>query len=1838
MSIRLNPVTQEKLDQFGRRRRRLIVARGVCAAAASFLLLMSVVALADWLWVLSDTVRWALSGLGYAGAAVLVWWTCLRLMVRLPSQRELAQRIETAEPGLRENLLSAIELCADDAGEMRDSPVFRQLVQERVGRQMLDVNVSSLLPLKLLGRWMLAAVLIVIVFVSLLSLPGWPFQILLTRAILPGANIARVSRIHVTILQPTPHSLTLPQDETVAVVAEITEGVVDEVTLETQTEGNGVTRQLMQARSLSQFVSNLSLGADSIAYRILAGDAVTQWHTIETRPRPGVQAFHKTFRFPEYSGLENKNVTEPHGDLIALEGTEADLVLDLDQEVTEAEIRLERFGSEQIETVDLTPDEAGRLHVTLPVTDAAVYKVHLVSKETGFENTFSPKYEIRPEPDLIPRVGFVDLQDSTLLLPPNDILALQGLAEDDLPLVGLEQHVSVNGRAWQAIPFEVEQKRRVTTEWDWDLLPLNLKSGDQVTTKLVATDRKGNTGESVPLHIVVSSPDFDPDRHAVMELKGRLYDKLVAMSDAISQHRDAAKNLIERVPQDGHATVLPEADLATLRDLGHKVRDEADSVFGQIVEILPRMPAGADAYELELVGRVVARIRHEYASVPNVALTASTQHEDTDKPNEELQRLQKAFDQSADDALSLKERYRDLLIHNVLAAVALDMDALLQHQRQLLAPGTPQSWQRLLRQETVAINQIRVVERLIRENMPRLSSSTQSGLLRQIDWLRARRGQLTESTESEEQLASLQRAAETLTRELEGHQSVDTLDWRLPSNLVAARKDLDQRSGSLFRPIERLASSTSEANRLTVQAAESDDSEKSREALLAAERTTTELQQLHVPSLSQFNARRTVTQTRTDSDSQYASDAGLTRRAVVGLLDRYAAELAGESEVPEILAKIAPAYRTLESGHETVQTVAALANLLSLERWDSQGITSRLDHPRQWDAVNNGLENAARKLREANFPNEIVSRVDSLRRSTAAQDAEEKITARRRRHDRMVSAAYELAELKTELDTVLEEIKPIMAEARALIAQYVPSIPQMAEQAAKELRELEQQTTELAEKPPAADEAGVSPRMETLQERQQQANQQIHDLMEALAEDANSQDLLTDEGRERARDADDSMAMIREPAARMKQAMQKAATAEEAKEQARDLAQAAEHQEQTADAMDRIAEHFERLDAGEDVAQTRNALRQAEREMGIARQMDQQYGRAQQLGEMAAKDPQQLLAELEAELQQNPTMQEALSEIARDALQQAKNSLEHSADQEESMRRDMERSDPQFRAKKEPLVQELKEIAREASDLGRTLVAQADSAASRAQTEQVRERLQAAQQNLAEVADRPKDIRNESVLKKMVEAARDMADELGDASKSLAESRDAAAKAKNESIHSNEQQRAARQRELEKQQRQLLEHRIRAAKGQVRDRDKSEKRAADRVKAAERSVDKAQKQTDEARKSLGRSPENESAKQSVVQAEAKQEDAQAALQKARDQLEQAQQQAEHAEQTLQQLQQKKLPSLTAPNPSAELAHRLAEEATGIAEELTRRAKRLAETPEWWKELKPSPEQLAQAVTQQQDVGEDVSQAADDIARASRHEQRLGKPSTSEQMNKTAADVQEVADDEVEVSEHKLSDAANEASAAEETDARDNSQALAAHVSVEEAQMALSKQAEAIGEILNPSAQSEAAPDEALAESDQAVPSAASQPKPTQPSPAEAEQGRLLARTLDELDRAVAEAQDSAAPTAVPPRQSLPSLAQAAQAQSAMMTQMRMPNPPSHEGAIVSGDGANLTDEDLAKLSLMPVNRQDGEEWGQLRAKSAEDLTEGRKESVSAEYRQRVQTYFRVLAERARKKK
>ena len=89
---------------------------------------------------------------------------------------------------------------------------------------------------------------------------------------------------------------------------------------------------------------------------------------------------------------------------------------------------------------------------------------------------------------------------------------------------------------------------------------------------------------------------------------------------------------------------------------------------------------------------------------------------------------------------------------------------------------------------------------------------------------------------------------------------------------------------------------------------------------------------------------------------------------------------------------------------------------------------------------------------------------------------------------------------------------------------------------------------------------------------QQKLNQKVETLKDLLRAEANKQDILNPEQREAMRDADDSLAMLKDPPPKAEQALQDAANDAQTQQKA-DLERAMEQQKKLADALKQIAEH-----------------------------------------------------------------------------------------------------------------------------------------------------------------------------------------------------------------------------------------------------------------------------------------------------------------------------------------------------------------------------------------------------------------------------------------------------------------------------------------------------------------------------------------------------------------------------------------------------------------------------------------------------------------------------------------
>ena len=700
----IDPIIREQLSAFRRRRQRLLLMRGGCAALVTLLLAMGLVAFLDWRFVLSDEVRIGLSVVAYALVLGMLWVECLRALLHRTSVRELARLIETGQPALREHLLSAVELGDYDAETIRDSEVFRKILQGGVSKRIADVDMRLLLSFRLIRRWVLTAMACLAIVLTLLLVPGTHVAHLLARALVPIANLARVSSTEVLIVEPSPADTVLAQGDVQAITVEVSDKRVRKVVLETKpARGGRKDRVGMSVLPSSRFFSNVKITSEPFLYRIYAGDAITRWYSIDSRPRPRVVKFHKRYAYPAYSRLQPRTLTEEHGDLTALEQTVVHLELELDQPVRDAALHLE-IGEDVVDvTAQPHPTAANRVTARVPMTANGTYRTHLVATETGFENKFSPRYEIRIEPDLMPHVQ-LDKPERDLVLTANEMVRLEGVAHDDIGLARVAHSFRINKGRWQDIVISEDPVTDLQLARTWDLNTFNLKAGDKLYAKFTARDLKGSRSESTTLRILIGSSRFEADRFAGLEKKKSTLDKLETLNEKMSRLRKDVYDLTKDWEKKDESELEKRQKMLAAVEAAEDAKRQFEKAREQLKRDLAKSTAGQEASDLSLVAQMLSQAQHQALDQMQEAFADSDELLEEEELPTELKLAREATRIAESDTRKAADAFRNMLASEEAEAIAEDLRGLQEEQDALVKAAAdpsrePEELQNLARKQ-----------------------------------------------------------------------------------------------------------------------------------------------------------------------------------------------------------------------------------------------------------------------------------------------------------------------------------------------------------------------------------------------------------------------------------------------------------------------------------------------------------------------------------------------------------------------------------------------------------------------------------------------------------------------------------------------------------------------------------------------------------------------------------------------------------------------------------------------------------------------------------------------------------------------------------------------------------------------------------------------------------------------------------------------------------------------------------------------------------------------------------------------------------------------------------
>ena len=1807
MSTHLDPLILRKLQAFARRRRLLIIVRGVFAAVAMLVGTMILVAGMDFLFpLMPDWGRWALSGVAYASVLGIAWRLCLVQLLHAPDERRIARLVEHAEPKLREDLLSAVEL-GRSQGEVFDSGQFRGLLQADVSARMQNLEMASLLPVALIKRTLGVTAAIAVAVVALLLVSQNRFQTLFLRALLPGANLENVAATHLRIVRPEAGDSTVPQGDAVRVVIEVSGLLPKTAKVEVVSAADGRRVAEMTKVRENQFATTIQVGRENVRYRMQAGDGRTKYFQLTAVARPYEIGFEKTYTSPAYSQIPVKTVKEDGGSLSGLEGTEVELKITPNQPVKRGELRVDR-GKEQVKIpLAVLPD--GRLGARISLTGSGTYRVHLVAAKTDFENKFSPEYELRAAPDLVPSVELLEPKQD-LISRSDELVKLTARATDDVGLARLVQVVKVNGGAWKETAFPEATGREARVERTWDLAAEGVKAGDLLVTKLIATDLQGSRTESRPLQITVVAAGFDMLRLGALKSRQTLFENVKALAGAGAVLADAARAARLKFDQAEAADPVRATVLAAWATAFADYETKLTAAWAALHPPLREAPANHEAADLVLLGRLLS-LTHSGEARPMRMLLELATAQPAAPAAHDLVRLAhegagrvNVRTHLALDAYRLNVSAEEI---DVVAELCLVMSGEQARIAALVAGAqTAEEWAkvttRLRTVLSVGQNVDNVLDALKSHDGPAATLAQRMQLAfaregekmgRELDagagtpkfknalaaFTKGTAGKAAEAFAIKQQLAG-QVVATTLKKVGGRPLSVRKVPpVNLAETVAGTHASLVEQVDTAWAGVEQLLAAQAAVAKVE-KLTPAERAALTKLGKLTGEQSTAQLEAQWAAQGEIFQARGDFEESRAAADNAFVGD---LRRATVALQNvQTLARGDGAEKTAERLAVLGQSLRVLESGHSLQEIIEGLGALSALERWELRAPQARTVAVRDWAWLSTRLQMVPGEFRGLGLKDDetraaldaAAAAVEAISGGPAALAATAEMGLRRQLDRPPASVRSEVDMAAGSGRAALALLGKAMALARSNLNTLTPPISELALALAKEEAVLKVVTVAHTAKAGAAQPTENKAEAQPQLARQQGINLRIETLKDLIRADANERSVLPKAQRERMRDADDAVLSLKDPPPAAAQALLAATQSPEAARQKSDLERATGHEQKIVDALHRIAGHYAALAEGKDVAGTRAELRKEEGDR--QQDLDAQSDKAEKLAEMAEKSAADLLKELEGKLAENPEMQKELNAISKDTLANAKDKLDAAAKTEA-------------------------EVAKKVNE-------------------------QAAKDNAAQ--------RQLSTL----EAAR-LAASLARETLTAAENAKQSAEA--------------------------------AANKPAHDRAKlAQEKAAAAVLAADATVEAAQKLE---------SAQNVA--EIVAEAKVVQDRAGKIIPQAQGAKSQAEQSAAGAKREV----QKPGSQPAANQPALEqaaLAGQKGQATVDAAKEVIAAAKEAAEQAQAIvknSDGAPQNPKLATAALEQKPVEQLAKEASTEVDRAARHEERLENREAGEKLAQLAAKIDDTAKNDVPAADQAVKKAEN---------------AAAAREPVQKAADKLAKNAEELNQATQPQsspspkdhppqpgepksgeskdgAAKSGEPKDGAPKDDEGKggppkegagsppkpgaggppkPGAGGPPKPGEPGapPAATPAEQVaLARLLDLLDsqlNAPAAAQLAPSPQPSPPGAPGPPSPAGAMAQASMaaMRQGSLPMPvpnftgrpaPSQLAESKGGAGSPMPMPAGQLPSLTELKRGD---WGRLPPKMAEEINKGLSETIPGEYREAVETYYRVIAEKSKK--
>lgn len=417
----LPPSLRRGLASVRRRFLWLLVLAGLGKTLAAFCAALLLEFVADRFFFLPAEARLIFVLVIWGVAAAGLFWWVLTPARRRDDDVRAAFEVEKHFPELEERLSSTVELSRSGMpDEFKGSPQLITALRDQTLRQTAALKFDQVIsPHQAWRAWMCATSSAALLTLFLLFNGAEP-SLFWKRFFAPLSPLPKPSTVQFDV---APGDASVEVGGTVEIRAAVSRGQARRAVLIVRDEGGRHSLE-MAAEEDGKFRAAVTNITSSIEYLVRAGDAQSPNFRITPLYGPQIAAFEFQLEFPAYTRLPIKTLRTSSGDLSALAGTRARLVVEVDRALSEAQM--------QLTTGKLLPmrlETPRRAAIEFVVKHDAEYRMKLVDAH-GIQNSPQLVYRLKAQADQPPEIQILEPASDEIMSRPRP-MTLVYEAKDD---------------------------------------------------------------------------------------------------------------------------------------------------------------------------------------------------------------------------------------------------------------------------------------------------------------------------------------------------------------------------------------------------------------------------------------------------------------------------------------------------------------------------------------------------------------------------------------------------------------------------------------------------------------------------------------------------------------------------------------------------------------------------------------------------------------------------------------------------------------------------------------------------------------------------------------------------------------------------------------------------------------------------------------------------------------------------------------------------------------------------------------------------------------------------------------------------------------------------------------------------------------------------------------------------------------------------------------------------------------------------------------------------------------------------------------------------------------